>query len=49
MFENIPVILADAVVDPIDMIINSDGFIPVVAAVAVVVFGAVVFLLKKKK
>ena len=49
MFENIPVILADAVVDPIDMIIHSDAFVPVVAAVAVVVIGSVVLLLKKKK
>ena len=49
MPENTLLILPDAVVNPIDVLINSDGFILVVAAVIAVVVGAVLFLKKKKK
>ncbi|MBQ6655639.1 MAG: hypothetical protein IJM79_08990 [Erysipelotrichaceae bacterium] len=49
MFENALLILADVVIDPMERITSSDGFVPVVGAVAAVVVGAVLFLLKKKK
>ncbi|MCR5066593.1 MAG: LPXTG cell wall anchor domain-containing protein [Erysipelotrichaceae bacterium] len=49
MFENYLPVLADIAVDPIGKVAESDGILPIVGAVAAVVIGAVLFLLKKKK
>ena len=49
MFENALLILADVVIDPMERIMESDSIVPIVGAVAAVVIGAVLFLLKKKK
>ena len=49
MAENTLPILADAVVNPIDVLVDSGGIFLVIAAVIAVVAGAILFLKKKKK
>ena len=49
MFVNYLPFLADIAPDPIGRVTSNDGILPIIGAVAAVVIGAVLFLLKKKK
>ena len=48
MFENVLLILADIAPEPFERITSNGGLYAIIAAVAVVVVGSVLFLRRKK-